>query len=96
MYLSFSSSSFFFAYIYVQVLEKCVKQLETVFSQLEQRHMAGDHPDKAANPQSLPSVRETFLGGMYWDWRPSHHPYIGGGYCSPLVNKPTTSGERRL
>lgn len=78
---------------HTQVLEKCVAQLDTIFSQLEQRHMSGDHPEQAAKPSTLPKAREVFLGGMYWDWRPSHHPYIGGGYCSPLANKPITSGK---
>ena len=26
---------------------------------------------------------------MFWDWNPEHHPYIGGGYCSPKVNTVT-------
>jgi monoamine oxidase len=30
---------------------------------------------------------------MFWDWQPKHHPYIGGGYCSPRVHCPIHSGD---
>lgn len=68
-------------------------QLEKVFSHLEQRHMSAEHPDTAPSPKALPKASEVYVGGMFWDWRPAHHPYIGGGYCSPRVNKPITSGK---
>ena len=34
--------------------------------------------------QRLFLVMTLFLSvsGMFWDWNPNHHPYIGGGYCS--------------
>jgi hypothetical protein len=70
-----------------------VKQLDKVFSQLEQRHMSAEHPESAPAPASLPKPSQVYVGGMYWDWRPEHHPYIGGGYCSPRANKPITSGK---
>lgn len=76
------------------MLYRCVKQLETVFSHLEQRHMAGDHPENEPAPSTLPKASKVYAGGMYWDWRPEHHPYIGGGYCSPRANVPITSGKR--
>lgn len=76
-----------------QVLAASVSQLEKIFGQLEQKHMSGAHPEAALPPSSLPRASSVYLGGMYWDWQPGHHKYIGGGYCSPRVNKPINSGE---
>mmetsp|Transcript_47483 Transcript_47483/g.82965 ORF Transcript_47483/g.82965 Transcript_47483/m.82965 type:complete len:386 (-) Transcript_47483:82-1239(-) len=76
-----------------EVLAATVAQLEKVFGQMEQQHMSGHHPETAPAPSSLPRASEVFRGGMYWDWQPDHHKYIGGGYCSPLVNKPINSGD---
>ena len=75
------------------MLAATVAQLEKVFGQMEQQHMSGHHPETAPAPSSLPRASEVFRGGMYWDWQPDHHKYIGGGYCSPLVNKPINSGK---
>lgn len=78
-----------------EVLRACLAQLEKVFGRLEPRHMSAD-PDDPRNAQALaalPKASEAFLGGMFWDWRPSHHPFIGGGYCSPLAGKPIAIGE---
>jgi len=74
------------------VLAASVSQLEKIFGQLEQQHMSGEHPEAAQPPSSLPRASAVYLGGMYWDWQPGHHKYIGGGYCSPRVNKPINSG----
>jgi monoamine oxidase len=78
-----------------EVLQRMVTQLEKIFSQLEPRHMSADpnDPENMKALKALPKVRDQYLGGMFWDWRPTHHPYIGGGYCSPLVGKPILIGE---
>jgi monoamine oxidase len=81
-----------------EVFTLCLAQLEQIFSKLEPRHMSAD-PNDPKNEQALkelPKPRDAFLGGMFWDWRPSHHPYIGGGYCSPIAGKPITIGKFRL
>ncbi len=78
-----------------EVFTLCLAQLEKVFSMLEPRHMSAD-PNDPGNQKALselPKPREAYLGGMFWDWRPSHHPYIGGGYCSPIAGKPITIGK---
>ena len=68
-----------------EVIKKCVAQLDTIFSHLETEHMAADVSDKSTleDPKKIPKPSEAFLGGMFWDWNPDHHPYIGGGYASP-------------
>ena len=78
-----------------EVLEKCVGQLDTIFSSLEPRHMSADLSDPSVqqSPSSLKKPSEAFLGGMFWDWNPDHHPYIGGGYCSPRSGKHTASSD---
>lgn len=70
-----------------EVLRRSVKQLDEIFSNLELRHMdAGGEGEEA--PSDLPKPSEAYLGGMFWDWNPQHHPYIGGGYCSPKAGTP--------
>ena len=55
-----------------------------MFALLKQEHMSALKNDPfAESPASLPKASEVYLGGMFWDWNPSHHPYIGGGYASP-------------
>jgi len=78
-----------------EVFQRVISQLDTVFSQLQPHHMSANpnDPDNVKALVDLPNVREQYLGGMFWDWRPSHHPYIGGGYCSPLAGKPITIGD---
>lgn len=39
------------------------------------------------SPMMLKKPSEVYLGGMFWDWNAQHHPYITGGYCSPLAGK---------
>lgn len=69
-------------------LAKCVTQLETIFSALEPRHMEVDPASgKQSSIDALPKASKVFLGGMFWDWDSQHHPYIGGGYSSPLARK---------
>ena len=71
-----------------EVLRRCVAQLDEVFSLLEPRHMAADLSDaNIQQPSDLKKPSDAYLGGMFWDWNPSHHPYIGGGYCSPKSEK---------
>jgi monoamine oxidase len=78
-----------------EVLKQTVAQLEEVFNALEPRHMSANplDPQNVKALQQLPKASEAYLGGMFWDWRPSHHPYIGGGYCSPLAGKPILIGD---
>jgi hypothetical protein len=78
-----------------EVLKRCVSQLEQVFSMLEPQHMS-ENPNDPKNVEELkklPKPSSVYLGGMFWDWRPEHHPYIGGGYCSPLAGKPIAIGD---
>lgn len=90
-----------------EVLRKTVGQLDEVFSHLEDRHMAanvasrsGDNTDAVAKdgtvkkPSQLRKPSEAFVGGMFWDWNPDHHPFIGGGYCSPKAKKAAYLIER--
>ena len=71
-----------------EVLKRAVKQLDEVFSLLEPRHMAADlKSGNIQKPSDLKKPSEAYLGGMFWDWNPQHHPFIGGGYCSPRTNK---------
>jgi hypothetical protein len=75
-----------------------LQQMDTVFSHLEPQHMsaaagatgAADSSSSLSNPQVLPKPSEVFLGGTFWHWTPEHHPYIGGGYSSPVAGKATT------
>jgi monoamine oxidase len=78
-----------------EVFQRCLSQLDEIFAKLEPRHMSAnpDDPQNVVALKSLPKPSEVYLGGMFWDWRPSHHPYIGGGYCSPTVGKPITIGD---
>lgn len=67
-----------------EVLKRCVDQLDEMFALLKQEHMSALKNDSSAeSPSNLPKASEAYLGGMFWDWNPSHHPYIGGGYASP-------------
>lgn len=45
-------------------------------------------------PEDIPKASEVFLGGMFWDWNPKHHPYIGGGYCSSKARTKAYLAER--
>jgi monoamine oxidase len=37
-------------------------------------------------PTDLKKPSSAYLGGMFWDWNPTHYPFIGGGYCSPKAH----------
>merc|ERR1711871_374061 len=73
-----------------EVLRRVVNELDVIFSQLEPQHMVGDltihetatEKRRALRVADLKKPSEGFLGGMFWDCNPHHHPYIGGGYCS--------------
>ena len=66
-----------------QVIQRVISQLDEIFSNLEPQHMAANVSDIDCEvPSDIPKASEVFLGGMFWDWNPKHHPYIGGGYCS--------------
>ena len=75
-----------------EVIRRSVAQLDEIFSHLEPRHMDSHsqekHEEPTQKPADLPKPSEAYLGGMFWDWNPQHHPYIGGGYCSPKANTP--------
>jgi monoamine oxidase len=71
-----------------EVLRRCVDQFDTMFALLEPRHMAAEGEGEEGEGgreavSALPTPSSALLGVMYWDWTPEHHPYIGGGYCSP-------------
>lgn len=67
-----------------EVLKSAIDQFDKMFSLLEPQHMAADPADPLQeSPRQLPKPSDALLGVMYWDWTPEHHPYIGGGYCSP-------------
>ena len=71
-------------------MSKCVGQLDKMFSLLEPQHMVSDINDIKSG-QSISDLKrpsEVFIGGTFWDWTPYHHPYIGGGYCSPKAGTP--------
>ena len=57
---------------------------------------AEDAEHATEHPYSLPRPTGAYLGGMLWDWQPAHHPYIGGGYCSPRAGQPITSGTSNI
>jgi hypothetical protein len=44
--------------------------------------------DTAEKPHDLSKPSEAYLGGMFWDWRPEHHRYTGGGSASPKAQTP--------
>lgn len=71
-----------------EVLRRSVAQLDEIFSHLLPRHMDAELGPQTKQPAQLKKPSEAYLGGMFWDWNPSHHPYIGGGYCSPKANTP--------
>lgn len=78
-----------------EALKKTVGQLDEIFSRLEDRHMAADPSDESAQkPAQLCKPSDAYVGGMFWDWNPSHHPFIGGGYCSPKAKKAANLIER--
>ena len=73
-----------------EVMSRAVNQLDIMFGQLESHHMVGDLQDiNNVSMEKLAKPSESYLGGMFWDWNPQHHPYIGGGYCSPKVSTST-------
>eukprot|EP01034_Spumella_vulgaris_P031927 gene31926-39445_t len=77
-----------------EVLRQSVAQLEKVFGMLEQRHMSAEVGDKSAQtPSSLPLASSVFLDGMLYTWGADSHPYIGGGYGAPKINRPTNAGD---
>ena len=45
-----------------------------------------ENPDRQS-PESLAAPTDEFVGGMVWHWGRAQHPYIQGGYCSPVVGK---------
>jgi len=78
-----------------EVLKLCVDQIDEVFSHLKQEHMSARKNDPHAQPLgSIPKASDAYLGGMFWDWNPSHHPYIGGGYVSPKSGSPAHLMDR--
>lgn len=78
-----------------KVLHLVLDQLNSVFSLLEDRHMAATPASSYGNVElrearkNLKRPSEAFLGGMFWDWNAQHYPYITGGYCSPRAGKNT-------
>lgn len=81
-----------------EVIHRVLNQMNQVFSLLEPKHMSGDplssSQSSSLSPSSLRKPSEVFLGGTFWHWNPKHHPYIGGGYSSPVAGKATFVGER--
>jgi monoamine oxidase len=79
-----------------EVLRRVISQLDEVFGKLEQKHMAaeGDGENEIQKVRDLPKPSDAYLGGMFWDWNPTHHPFIGGGYCSPRAHKAAHLIER--
>lgn len=78
-----------------EVLKQSIEQLDKMFSLLQPQHMAADLDEKDKEvPEELPKPSSAFLGAMYWDWNAEHHPYIGGGYCSPKVNRDTDAIDK--
>ena len=86
-----------------EVHDKCLAQMDEVFSLLQTEHITATDSPKAPGSISVSTDKSTlytnkkpseaFVGGMFWDWNPQHHPYIGGGYSSPLAGTDTTLGD---
>lgn len=77
-----------------EVTARCISQLDSVFSLLTPEHMTADPiSPNVQHPTDLKKPSDAFIGGMFWDWSPEHHPYIGGGYSSPVAGKPTHLGD---
>lgn len=77
-----------------EAISTVLNQMDTVFSYLEAEHMSGDIPTKDSIKVNLPKPSEVFVGGTFWHWTPQHHPYIGGGYSSPVAGKATELCDR--
>lgn len=78
-----------------EAINGVLNQMDQVFSLLEPKHMSGDiNETKSLSPSSLRKPSEVFLGGTFWHWNPQHHPYIGGGYSSPVSGKATFLCDR--
>jgi monoamine oxidase len=86
-----------------EAISRVLKQMDTVFSHLEPQHMSGDPISSPSSSVSvpeatavttLPKPSEVFIGGTFWHWTPEHHPYIGGGYSSPVAGKATALCDR--
>lgn len=87
-----------------EAITTVLNQMDTVFSYLDEQHMSGDisltrtstgtGSDTSPKPTTLPKPSEVFLGGTFWHWTPQHHPYIGGGYSSPVAGKATELCDR--
>jgi hypothetical protein len=79
-----------------EALTGVLDQMDQIFSYLEPHHMTGEQSDVVTtlSPKALPKPSEVFLGGTFWHWTPEHHPYIGGGYSSPIVGKATGLCDR--
>ena len=76
-----------------------LQQMDSVFSHLEPQHMSAEPVSSTSSksvldPKSLPKPSEVFVGGTFWHWTPEHHPYIGGGYSSPVAGKATALCDR--
>ena len=75
-----------------EVYKRFLAQLDRAFSLLSSRHMSADiHAEQQQGPLAKPS--KVFIGGMIKKWTPESNPYIGGGYCSPIVGKAINYGE---
>eukprot|EP01039_Chlorochromonas_danica_P002264 gene2264-2479_t len=73
-----------------EVFKAMVSQLDKMFSHLKPRDCFADiekveetllSSDVVAD---LPKPSEVYLGGIIQKWTPEVHPFIHGGYCSPL------------
>ncbi|RYH30365.1 hypothetical protein EON65_05410 [archaeon] len=77
-----------------EVYRKMVEQMDVMFSHLEPRHcvplLNGDEKKVKVD---LPRPSSVYLGGMMKKWTAEDHPFIGGGYCSPLAGCPVNSGD---
>jgi hypothetical protein len=82
-----------------EALSRVLSQMDEIFSFIEPQHMTGEAfpPSLSSSPSpspSLPKPSEVYVGGTCWHWTPEHHPYIGGGYSSPVVGKETSLCDR--
>lgn len=77
-----------------EVIKLVLSQMDTIFSKLEQQHMSLVKDADDQKVHTLPAPSSVYLGSMFWDWTPAHHPYIGGGYTSAMANTPTHLHDR--
>jgi monoamine oxidase len=68
------------------MVRRTMEQLGTMMALLKPEHMKAKAGEgSAADVAAMPSAESCFEKGQVYEWSPTTHPYVGGGYASPLA-----------